>query len=389
MAWCYTHEQVPPLGIVEEMSQSFVDLDERGRVLLNALPDDTGEAWGAGESSIAAFLWSGGQPEPIVVEEFLQTSGQALNERGEVLLLATNLPGPEEHGPGMSADWTHAVLWQDGSVVATIAAPDGLIFTHGRLNELGHVALTTDFDYNSDAASTPPPRTYLWRDGQLVDLGEGALSDFNDHDEITGYDFDLDEFVMWRQGERHVFPTGCASGPESMAAIHLNEHGRAAASFWCDDKDVSLTWSGDEVVELPTLAGQAMAIADLNDRGEIVGVVRTDEGEVPVRWHDGDELIVVPLPRDAPSGELGDIDERGRFIGAYGGDPFGGDGSHGGFFFVGDEAGTHELPLDSLWGSMMIVGEINEKGVIVNSMAGDVWDHERTIVWRPCDPGSP
>lgn len=37
----------------------------------------------------------------------------------------------------------------------------------------------------------------------------------------------------------------------------------------------------------------------------------------------------------------------------------------------------------------MLVGEINESGVIVNSMAGDVGDHEHTIVWRPCEADSP
>lgn len=345
-AWCYTHERVPPLGIVEEMSQSFIDLDERGRVLLDAQPDDTGEAWAAGESSITAFLWSGGQPEALVIDGFLQTGGQALNERGEVLLFATNEPGRADDDWGISADWTHAVLWQDGAVVATIAAPDGRLFTHGQLNELGHVALSTDYAWDDDDVATAPPHTYVWRDGQLVDLGEGSLGELNDRDEIAGYDDELHEYVMWRQGERHILPRGC-DAELGMGAIHLDEHGRAAASFNCGNPVFSLLWSGDEVIELPTLAGRGMTIEAMNDRGELVGAVRSfGEDEVPVRWHGGDELVVVPLPSGAPSGALGDINEHGQFIGAYHGHLFGGDGR---FFFVGDEDGTHELPLDELW----------------------------------------
>ncbi|MFY0537781.1 hypothetical protein [Nannocystis pusilla] len=133
---CYTHQQVPPLGIVDEQSQRFVDVDEQGRVLVEAAPPPGG-AWEAGETPYTAFLWDGVSSQPLMPDGYLQTSGLAMNERGEVLLLAADTPGDGAISNLIAPDWTHALIWKDGEVVASIPAPDGKTSNRARSTPTG------------------------------------------------------------------------------------------------------------------------------------------------------------------------------------------------------------------------------------------------------------
>ncbi|MCY0991677.1 hypothetical protein OV203_31330 [Nannocystis sp. ILAH1] len=223
---CYTHQQVPPLGIVEEQSQRFVDVDEQGRVLVDAVPA-FGAAWEAGETAFTAFLWDGLNSQPLVPDGFFQTAGLAMNERGEVLLLATDIPGAGTISDLRAPDWTHAVIWKDGEVVASIPAPGGTIFEWGQINAHGHAML-----------STPPlasgidwrPRTYLWREGVVTALGEGYALEFNDADHIAGYSYEHPAFLRWREGERQVLAADCPSETFRPGGATASQSSRADRS---------------------------------------------------------------------------------------------------------------------------------------------------------------
>ncbi|MBZ5710163.1 hypothetical protein [Nannocystis pusilla] len=360
--FCYTEEVIPPLGIPDEASDFFVDLDQSGRVLLTAAQGPFGESDDASEAFTRAYVWAGAEPQPIEVEGFAQTDGLALNERGEVLVRAA-----VETGAADEVVWGHAVVWKAGEVVATIPAPDGLSFDEGRINAHGHVALRSEYDYTSDT----PVHAYLWRGDALADLGESELHDFNDADEVVGFDRAVPGYVVWRGTERRVLPTSCRSPVDSPDEARVNRHGRVAAAFECDSRQIGMTWAGDEALELP---GEGVWIGDLNDHGDIVGSVVLEERRAPALWRDG-ELTVIPLPQGVEGGHIAEINEQGRFIGTFEIDfiPY---------FFVGDSDGAQQL--SDQWGGVMVVGEINDAGVIVNAVAGDDGEFETTSIWRPC-----
>lgn len=362
-AECYSLAQVPALGIVAEDSQSFVDLDEAGRVLLDAIPGEYEHS--IGQSMQTAFLWSGGEPQAIAIEGFLQTAALDMNGRGEALVLASR-------SGGASPEWTDAVVWKDGAAMAQIPAPAGRAFQYGRINDLGHVALSTESVAAEDEDESLPPHAFMWKDGELVDLGPGEVRALNEADEIGGYDRVAGAVVKWRAGQRTELPTTCDSQrPWMVEPVLLDEHGRIAATIVCEEGERSVLWDMNEAHELPTLAGDAFHLMDMNDRGELVGYVYVEEDEnfVPVLWRGGE--LVPLLPEDATSGLAGSINNQGVLVGEF-------DGG----FFVGTAAGTKALPLEAEW-EWQRVGRINERGDIVGTIGGEHGYGETTLLWRP------
>ncbi|MDC0674209.1 hypothetical protein [Nannocystis radixulma] len=369
-AECYSLAAVPPLGIPEEVSQSFVDLDEDGRVLLDAIPAE--DAHSIGKSMQTAFVWAGGEPQAITFDGFFQTHALDMNERGEVLVFASPMAG-------WVPPWTDAFVWKDGHAVAQIPAPSGRQFQYGWINELGHVALSTAI-LPVDLGEEPvPPRASLWRDGEVVELGEGEVHAINDADEIVGFDSGAGAVVRWRGSEREELPTLCDSPLTGSTTVLLDAQGRVAALIECEGAWRTMLWEGYDVRELPKLGGAEFRPQDMNDHGEIVGYVYVDVDErfVPALW-DGDELVELPLPNGATNGVAENINNQGVLIGQFE------DG-----FFVGSAAGTRALPLDLSW-EVLFVGRINERGDIANSVAGEHGYSETTLLWRPtnCEDGT-
>ncbi|WAS96365.1 hypothetical protein [Nannocystis punicea] len=362
-AECYSFEQVPELGIVEEESQWFVDLDDDGRVLLDASP--TEHAQDIGQSMQTAYLWDGGAPRAITIEGFFQTHALDMNDRGEVLILASPMAG-------WVPPWTDAFVWRDGAVVARISAPSGLRFQYGWINERGHVALSTFF------GESGPARAFWWQDGELVKLGTGQVRALNDADEIAGFDPEVGAVVRWQAAaERTELATLCDSPLAWAGEVLIDSHGRIAADVQCGPEQRGLIWEGELARELPSREGSAFFPLDMNDRGEIVGryYVYTGEeeeegGGLPVLW-DGGDVIDIPLPDGAASGVARSINEQGLIAGEYE------DG-----FFVGTAEATKALPLESVWANLL-GRRINERGDIVNTMAGDEWYGGGAFRWRP------
>lgn len=128
--------------------------------------------------------------------------------------------------------------------------------------------------------------------------------------------------------ERRVLPTNCQSPAHSPDEAQLNRDGRVAASFECDSRRLGMTWAWNEALELP---GEAVWVGDLNDRGDIVGLVLIGETRAPALWQGG-ELAVIPLPQGVEGGHIEKINEQARFIGTFNIDDIP-------YFFVGDDWG--------------------------------------------------
>ncbi|WAS91227.1 hypothetical protein [Nannocystis punicea] len=361
-AACYTVEPVPDLGDPPSPWQVFVDLDEDGRVLLNTSLQ---------EESSRAYLWSGGPPQPIVVEDARSLHALDMNERGEVLVAA--------YRDGEEGE--QAFVWQDGEVRAEIPLPQNDGVERGWIDDDGRVVLRLIIEH---ADRFIYRRAVLWRDDEVQDLGIWTVGDVNEDNLIAGIDLDSGELAKWRANRKLDAVELCPLGVLQNNDVRINRRGQVLASMYCNTEDVLdiderlVLWDGDEVREMPRLGGEPMRFVDLNDRGDVLGSVSAEKGLVPVLWR-GEELLEIPLAPGLEAVEVTDINEDGLITGF----------SYEGGQVVGDVSGLKPLPPAPGFTGDQVYGKLNERGVIVHSLADDYFEVEelRTFVWRPsaCD----
>ncbi|MDC0716184.1 hypothetical protein [Nannocystis bainbridge] len=358
-ATCYTVERVPNPAAEHAPVQQFVDLDEHGRVLFNTMTADF--------ETDRAYLWSGGEPQPIDVGSS-STSALAMNNRGAVLGIAWR-EDLEQH---------QAFVWKDGEVQAWIALPpENNWADQGWIDDRGRAVLRL---LVGDAPFRA--QTLLWDGAEVHDLGLWSVDAVNETGELAGFDAERGELVKWRWEQKIATKKVCRSGEVWEAGMRINRHGQVAASLLCDGKEEEffkrdVLWSGDEVSDLPDLRGSHTRFMDLNDRGEVLGVVDEDGG--PVLWRD-DELIELSLPPGIQSVVATDVNNHGVITGF----------SYAHALLVGDADGLFELPRPKLpFEGYEVPGAINDHGVIVHAFADDIFATQdmRVFQWRPgCDP---
>ncbi|MDC0716181.1 hypothetical protein [Nannocystis bainbridge] len=358
IAECYEFTVIPPLGIAGESGQRLVDLNENGVVLLHALPHHT--PWYRGDAQQTAFVFAG-KVRPVVVDGLLQTRAVDINDRDEVLVFGAK-------NPGVLPEWSEAVIWRHGELVARIASPPGTAFTDGAINERGHLVL-----------ETRAPRVYRWRGQALEDLDMQHFTVFNDADEV----FD-DAGTKWGD-HRSELPTTCSE--VRHLDLSISRHGTLAGMLYCDDLD----WPNAVLVTWPE--GQFTRLADetewtelwgVTDRGDIIGET-FDDFVLPVAWRHG-ETVRLPRPPSTYAGFYADINEHGLMVGAFDrreAVDFEGDDPDSYLFAVSDGTRVKQLPLpDPLVGYLDPIAGINDRGDIVGCVDDMGYDY-RTMIWLP------
>jgi hypothetical protein len=316
----------------------------------------------------SAYLWSGGPPRPIVVEDARSIHALDMNERGEVLVAA--------YRDGEEGE--QAFVWKDGAVRAEILLPQNNGVERGWIDDDGRVVLRLIID---DTDRYIYRRAVLWRDEEVQDLGIWTVGDVNEDNLIAGIDLDSGELVKWRANRKLSAVELCPGGVLQDNDVRINRREQVLASVYCDTEDLDerqVLWVGDELREMPRLRGEPVRFADLNDRGDVLGSVSTEEGPVPVLWR-GEELLEIPLAPGLEAVEVTDINEDGVITGfSYEGGPV-----------VGDVSGLKPLPPAPGFRGDEVRGGLNERGEIVHSLADDYFlaNEVRTFVWRPtaCD----
>ncbi|GAB3441840.1 hypothetical protein [Actinophytocola sediminis] len=125
---------------------------------------------------------------------------------------------------------------------------------------------------------------FLWRDGQLTDLGGFTPTDINNHDQVVGHRRDGENLhaVLWQAGT--LTDLGTLPGDQSSSATAVNDRTEIVGWSGVDASGPgrAFHWRDGVLTQLGNAPGQAN---DINDRGQIVG----DVNGVAVQWSHGTE----------------------------------------------------------------------------------------------------
>ncbi|PKL96280.1 MAG: hypothetical protein CVV18_02360 [Gammaproteobacteria bacterium HGW-Gammaproteobacteria-8] len=234
-----------------------------------------------------------------------------------------------------------ALLLAAGSIVCSSANAQALRY---RVTDLGTLGgpLANAFEINNHGVivgradirigEIQSTNAFLWRDGQLQDLG--SLNEF-DTDSVAIDLNEAGEVVGAALGPDPEFPGALSGRPFFWSADtgmlditpDPNQGGLGAASainaagvvtgFW---RDIGFRWSLDQGwAELPSLPDAFGSFSEpwaIDDAGTIVGRSFNASGRVvPVAWNADNEIRALPSFRSDGSGWARDINERGQIVG--------------------------------------------------------------------------
>jgi uncharacterized membrane protein len=299
-------ELVPaPAG--ESADTGSVRINDRHQVLIGIHHIRPG-----GPTGRSTYLWEDGRLADLGGGA-LDSRPLALNERGEVLLWRRT---------AATDQWGEVVRWSAG-VVSAIPPPPGLSIgptPRVFLNDAGEVAGTFTGAPSADGTVTDVP--FRWRDGAPTLLpGPGTVYGMNNGGDVVGVRFQgrLGGPVVWRSSGTVTLPgppalvnaindrgdvTGTISGdggagravrwrdgraavldvPGSVASrsVALDADGRVLVeATMAEGRSHALLWDGLRTVDL----GPVQSTADLNDRGQVVGLgIDAVGGRAGVLW---------------------------------------------------------------------------------------------------------
>ena len=167
----------------------------------------------------------------------------------------------------------------------------------------------------------PDRRAVLWRNGQIVDLGPGEVSDINARGDVLVSDAAAATIVA-RSGARRTLP-GLREG-DQVYARRMNDQGDVGgASFAPGRFDVAATpvvWRGGfEPRALAIPAGFSGGyVKGIDDTGDAVGGVELPTGETrAAEWSRSGAVQVLPTAfPSSPYDEANVVDARGDVLGA-------------------------------------------------------------------------
>lgn len=163
------------------------------------------------------------------------------------------------------------------------------------LNDEGHVALNLELE--------KPIRAFLWRDGQLTELGtlggeESFALEVNSADQVVGWsltDTGEQHPFLWENGTMQDL--GTLGGDESEA-VGINASSQVVGWSLTDaGEQHAFLWEEGTMTDLGTLGGVSSRANSINDAGQIAGEFVDAEGNRHAfLWEDGDMRDLGTLP---------------------------------------------------------------------------------------------
>ncbi|GAA4625165.1 hypothetical protein [Cellulomonas oligotrophica] len=189
------------------------------------------------------------------------TSARFVNDRGQVA-------GEVD---GRAAFWDGSRLWMVGAL-----SPDHTLVYVTGLSERGELVGTS-------GAWGGEPAAFRWRHGVMTALeglgGRTDANDVNDRGQVVGAAWvgDTQHAVRWEADGRLVRLAGLGDGSGSSLATAVDDRGRAAGYSYLsagsgDVRPVRWSASG-AVAEVGPQGGALGVVADLSDRGRVIGWV--------------------------------------------------------------------------------------------------------------------
>lgn len=237
---------------------SAIDIDDRGRILANERAVDTFTYRAMvldGRRTVRSPLLPNGEPM-LAIE---------MNNHRQVI----------GHSNGEPASF----FWPVDQPPVELVAPAAYRSQALEINDRGTVLLVGMMDDGFD-------KLYLWRRGELTDLGLGGNLSFS---------FRLRE----------------------QAADQLNERDEVAGTLWTASGETrAFLWSDGELRVLGTLGGEMSRANGINDRGEVVGESQTASGEVHAfLWRDGVMTDIGTMFENPDESYATAINNRGQIAG--------------------------------------------------------------------------
>ncbi len=262
------------------------DINDRGQVV-----GTSGTSSGNGH----AFLWQSGTMIDLGTVGYDESSAYGINDAGNAVGASS-----------VSSDGRyHAVLWTTphlGSApVLDLGTLPGQVWSEASaINEQGQVV--------GQSGNDTAQRLFLWDAGTMTDLGSlggaagrysgVAASDINDAGQVVGTGVNASNVArafLWENGTI----TDLGVGDRESHATAINNRGQVVGwrmvfsgppdNRW---RDRAFLWDAGVVTDLGTLPDRELSYAaDINDRGEIVGMSVGEEqrscNEAAFLWKDG------------------------------------------------------------------------------------------------------
>jgi len=289
-----------------------------------------------------AFRWREGQVVDLgslAGQKFCSINAQALPTSRSWAVGQSEI---NKLDPALGFNQSRAVLWRDDNRTVDLGSFGGgqnAAFDINESDEVTGFSLNTVPDQYSifdDAFFGSPngtqTRAFLWRHGQMRDLGTlGTGNDvwgfyINQHGQITGIAYTnatpnsttgvptVDPF-FWDDGK--MVDLGSLGGVFAFANA-MNDHGVVVgySDLAGDTTHHGFVWEGGKMIDVGTAGGNFGEAWAVNNAGEVVGFT-TIAGDLNYRafiWKNGHRTDLAPLPGDCGSQAWG-IDSRGRAIG--------------------------------------------------------------------------
>lgn len=238
--------------------------------------NNAGEVVGTMENSNAtarrAFSWRNGKLALLPLLGGKDSGASAINERGQIVGYAeTRFPDAAGY------DTSHAVMWEKGHIrdlkVPAKNQSDAL-----GINNKGEVvcmAVNTGLPI-LNGADTATNKCFLWRNGNLADVGEAGVHTVprgvNDSGTIVA---DVSNNIfLWRDGSRQNIQT--PPGTDVCFTSAINNAGQCVGSIRAKGRVFAFVYRNGQLYDLNALtpgSGWNLYRAnDINERGQIVGM---------------------------------------------------------------------------------------------------------------------
>ncbi|MGA7410630.1 MAG: hypothetical protein WBW33_09090 [Bryobacteraceae bacterium] len=342
---------------------------------------------------------------------------EVVNARGEAVIGADTPNSDPSNpcfnpiGPVTDCFIQHAAVWNRGKLLDLGTLPSGTFSSPLCIADNGLIAGGSDIGVLDPLTGEVEQRAVLWQDkGKMMDLGtlggnQSQAVGVNARGEVIGAALNTipDAYSLaanwtgsfaaatqtrafqWQNGVMHDL--GTLGGPDAFA-LYINEPGQVAGISYTSstpDPNTGLPpihpflWQHGQMFDLGTFGGASAGVYDLNNAGQVVGVMDLtgDQTWHPFLWDRGHLVDLGTLGGD--TGVANAINDSSEIVGQA--DLPGSQGNHGFIWRDGrmTDLGTLGTNSSARW--------INSKGQVVGkSLIGHVTPSHHGFLWENGGP---